>query len=194
MANDDHLLVKAFDRHRDESSFRQLYRQHTPAVFAMAIRLSGSHAEAEELTQEAWCRAVERFDTFRRQSTVRTWLIGILINCHREAIRKQARTRPASDDEIERLSDELVTPLPVSPRKPADPIDVERALSKLPDGYREVILLHDLNGYTHKEIANMLGIQEGTSKSQLKRGRDYLRNLLRETTKTSSAADKRGTS
>lgn len=193
MTADDKHLVRDFVRRRDERSFRRLYKLHTPAIFAMAIRLSGSHTEAEELTQEAWCRAVERLDTFRQQSTVRTWLIGILINCHREAVRKGARARPAPEEEIEALSNSLVTPFPVVTRTPADPIDIERALSKLPDGYREVVLLHDLNGFTHKEIAGMLGIQEGTSKSQLKRGRDHLRGLLRAQPVGSESSDKRGT-
>lgn len=193
MALDDYRLLRRFERRRDEESFRLLYRQHTPVIFAMAIRLSGSHAEAEELTQEAWCRAVQRFDTFRRQSSLRTWLIGILINCHREAARRYARMRAASGEELEKLSDAQVTPLPVASCAPAEPIDIERALSKLPEGYREVVLLHDLNGYTHKEIAQILDIQEGTSKSQLKRGRDYLRRLIGSPAAESGATDKRGT-
>lgn len=175
MSTDDRQLVADFARHRDEQSFRRLYRRHTPAMFAMAMRLGGARADAEELVQEAWCRAIERFDSFRHESALRTWLIGIVVNCHREALRRRASTQALTDDELPAAT---VTPLPVSTRSRAEPIDVERALRELPHGYREVVLLHDLNGYTHKEIAAMLGIQEGTSKSQLARGREHLRILL----------------
>ncbi len=193
MTADDSVLLETFERRRDERSFRKLYRRHTPSMFAMAVRLSGSQAEAEELTQEAWCRAVERFGAFDRRSALRTWLIGIVINCYREGVRRSAKTRPATDAELENLSDSPVTALPVSRRTQAEPIDVERALSRLPPGYREVVLLHDLNGFTHKEIAVMLGIQEGTSKSQLKRGREQLRSLLASPAGRSEYTDKRGT-
>ncbi|MDX1517272.1 MAG: RNA polymerase sigma factor [Woeseiaceae bacterium] len=191
MTDDDDTLIRNFAARRDESSFRRLYRRHTPAMFAMAVRLRGSHSEAEELTQEAWCRAVERFDRFDRRSALRTWLIGILINCFREDVRRRRRSHSASESELQKLSDSLVTPLPVTRRTPAEPIDVERALSKLPAGYREIVLLHDLNGYTHKEIAAMLGIQEGTSKSQLTRGREHLRKLLAAAPAVSRSTDKR---
>lgn len=193
MTADDSILLETFERRRDERSFRQLYRRHTPSMFAMAVRLSGSQAEAEELTQEAWCRAVERFSAFDRRSALKTWLIGIVVNCYREAVRRNTRSRPATDAELENLSDSPVTALPVSRRTPAEPIDLERALSRLPPGYREVVLLHDLNGFTHKEIAAMLDIEEGTSKSQLARGREHLRALLASPATRSEQIDKRGT-
>lgn len=194
MSDDDEALLRRFAKRRDEASFRRLYRRHTPAVFAMALRLCGSEARAEELTQDAWCRAVERIDAFGRRSAFRSWLIGILINCFREALREDRKSRPATEAEMEKLSESLVTPLPVARQAPAERIDVERALSKLPPGYREIVLLHDLNGYTHREIAAMLGIQEGTSKSQLTRGRDHLRRLLAASPACSAPSDRRGSS
>lgn len=184
--------IRDFARRRDETSFRRLYRLHTPALFAMAMRLSGSQTDAEEIVQDTWCRAAENFSTFRKDSALRTWLTSIVINCWRESIRKQSRMRPTSNDELESMSDALVTSLPVTPQTPADPIDIERALSRLPEGYREVVLLHDLNGYTHREIAGLLGIREGTSKSQLTRGRQQLRALLSPA--ESESITKRGTS
>lgn len=171
---DDHGLVARFRRRRDAASFRALYRHVTPAVYATAVRLAGSGARAEDLTQEAWVRAVERLDAFDGRSTFRTWLTGIVVNCHREAVRRQSRP----DRDAAAHDDALVTSLAVTPRAPADALDLERALTQLAPGYREIVLLHDVSGYTHREIATMLEISEGTSKSQLKRGREQLRALL----------------
>lgn len=184
-------LLQAFLRHRSESNFRELYRCHTPVLFAMAMRLSGSTPGAEELTQDAWCRAVERIDQFNSKSQFRTWLTGILINCYRETVRAAIRMPTASDSDLANLRDATITPF----RKPGDQssgdqlsdvLDIERALSNLPPGYKEVVLLHDLGGYTHQEIAAMLEISDGTSKSQLKRGRERLRTLLLESSANSA--------
>lgn len=168
-------IAAEFIKRRDEASFRALYRQHTPMIFGMAMRLSASRASAEELVQEAWVRAVERIDQFRSRSRFSTWLGGILINCHRERMRRQARfvATPPPDPGAE-----VIDVFAGRHAASADPTDVDRALGKLADGYREVVLLHDLYGYTHAEIAAMLGIEVGTSKSQLARGRAQLRRVL----------------
>lgn len=168
-------LLEAFSRQRDETAFRALYRMHTPMLYAMAMRLSGSGSDADELVQEAWVRAVERHDRFAGRSRYRTWLVGILINCHRESAKRRRRRLLSLIDDGHPESVESASPAAPAP---ADAIDVDRALADLPDGYREVVILHDLNGYTHREIAAMLDIQEGTSKSQLNRGRARLRQLL----------------
>ena len=170
------MLVTAFGRQRDETSFRELYRLYTPMLYAMAVRLSGSQSEAEELTQEAWVRAVERHDRYDSRSKYSTWVTGILINCAREARRRRARTPLATDRQA--AAAHSVAAFPAAAPLRADPIDVERALATLPDGFREVVILHDVNGYTHQEIGTMLNIQPGTSKSQLARGRSRLRQLL----------------
>ncbi len=88
----------------------------------------------------------------------------------------------------------IVAPFPGTQKSQADAIDVERALSRLPDGYREAVILHDVHGYTHKEIAAMLQIEEGTSKSQLNRGRARLRELLTNTMPSGNGRGERGTS
>lgn len=172
----EHLLLESFRRERDESSFRALYRRHTPMLFAMAIRLTGKRSEAEELTQEPWVRAVESINQFDGRALLSTWLTGILLNCLREARRRYARDHAAIDD-AESASAKIFPVFP-GPHTLVDTTEVERALSQLAAGYREVVLLHDVYGYTHLEIADMLGIQEGTSKSQLMRGRAQLRVLL----------------
>lgn len=187
---DDRLLVEAFGMRRQESAFRELYRRHTPMLFALAVRLSGSRNEAEELTQEAWVRAVEQHDRFDSRSKYSTWVTGILINCAREARRRNARTPLATKTQSDAA--ESVKAFPGSAPFRAHPIDLERALARLPDGFREVVILHDVNGYTHREIGEMLSIEPGTSKSQLARGRTRLRQLL--ASDSESNIDQRGTS
>lgn len=167
-----------FVRTRDEESFRRLYRAHTPALYALAMRLTGGRrADSEELVQEAWVRAVERIDRFGRRSRFRTWLSGILVNCYRELVRSRIRgPRSLEEAGVEAAAERHA----VARKHPnrAEPADVERAIAGLADGYREVLILHDLNGFTHQEIADLLGIAVGTAKSQLARGRARLRQRL----------------
>lgn len=167
-------LVEAFSRRRDETSFRRLYRAFSPLLFGFALRMTRHRGEAEDLVQETWCRAVARHDTFARNARYGSWLMGILLNCQREAARRRSREGPAADGE---QSDAVADPLSAHP---ALHVDLERALAALPSGYREIVILHDVNGHTHQEIAAMLGISDGTSKSQLARGRALLRAWLGE--------------
>jgi RNA polymerase sigma-70 factor, ECF subfamily len=165
---DDLALVERFLRARSEDAFRALYRSHTPALYALALRLTaGDQSEAEDLVQECWVRAVRALPSFRAQSALRTWLSGLLVNVRRERMRSDWRTADAPDLEP--------TAAPVAAD---DALDLERAITALPDGARDVFVLHDVYGYTHREIADMLGIVEGTSKSQLTRARTLLRSAL----------------
>jgi RNA polymerase sigma-70 factor, ECF subfamily len=166
--NDDLALVRAFLRTRGEDAFRSLYRAHTPALYALALRLTaGDQGEAEELVQESWVRAVRALSTFRAQSALRSWLCGFLVNIRRERIRTDWRMVDAPD--VEPMANPVGTDAA---------LDLERAIGGLPDGARDVFVLHDVYGYTHREIAEMLGIVEGTSKSQLTRARTLLRSAL----------------
>lgn len=163
----DRELVAAFIARRDEAAFRALYRRHTPALYAFALRLtSGREADAEDLLQDAWIRAADRVRGFAWQSALRTWLCGILVNCWRERVRRRTPDLAAPRDES-----------PVQPDAGAG-LDLDRAIASLPDGYRAVVVLHDVEGYTHEEIAGLLGIDAGTSKSQLSRARRTLRTWL----------------
>jgi len=165
---DDLALVERFLRGRGEDAFRALYRAHTPALYALALRLTGGdEGEAEDLVQESWVRALTALRSFRGQSALRSWLCGVLVNVRRGRIRVDWRTIDAPDAE----------PL-AEATSPDDAIDLERAIATLPDGARDVYVLHDVEGYTHREIANLLGIVEGTSKSQLNRARVLLRSSL----------------
>ena len=165
---DDLALVARFLRGRGEDAFRALYRAHTPALYALAVRLTGGDkGEAEDLVQESWVRALTALRTFRAQSALRSWLCGVLVNVRRGRIRADWRIVDAPD--VEPLADTTCDD---------DVIDLERAIAALPEGARDVYVLHDVHGYTHREIADLLGIVEGTSKSQLNRARFLLRISL----------------
>lgn len=161
-------LVHAFLRDGDEAAFRALYRRETPVLYRLGLRLLGDEPRAEDAVQETWIRAAARLSAFRFESSLRTWLVGILVNCCREARR---RLRPvAAEVPTERGA---VAPQPVT-----DAIDLERAIADLPAGCREVFVLHELMGHTHEEIATLLGVDAGTSKSQLFLARRKLRERL----------------
>lgn len=164
----DLALVQRFLRSRGEDAFRALYRAHTPGLYGLALRLTGGdQPEAEDLVQECWVRAVRSLESFRAESALRTWLCGFLVNARRERIRNAWRTVDLLDADS-----------PVPAGTDGSPVDLERAIAALPPGARDVFVLHDVQGYTHREIAMMLEIATGTSKSQLTRARALLRTSL----------------
>jgi RNA polymerase sigma-70 factor (ECF subfamily) len=174
---DDRQLVSAYLRDREENAFRALYRRHSSLLYGSILRLArGDAEEAQELLQLTWIRAAENLHRFRWESSLRSWLTGIAINCHRDALRRRKRRRT---DPIESVTIEALPSLPRSHRE-IGRLDLERAIAQLPDGYREVLLLHDVEGYTHDEIGEMMGIRNGTSKSQLSRARRAVRSWLGE--------------
>jgi RNA polymerase sigma-70 factor (ECF subfamily) len=165
----DQDLVSRFVARGDEEAFRLLFRRYTPRLYAMALRLTGRRDQAEDIVQVAWLRAASQIGAFEWRSSLATWLTGITINCAREARRRPAPELVAADA-LERL------PAPLAPA--GDRVDLERAIAALPDGYREVLVLHDVDGMTHEEIAAALGIAAGTSKSQLFHARRTVRRWL----------------
>jgi len=173
-ADTDRDLVRMFLGSRDEAAFRALYRAHTPPLYRIARRLlRGNGQDAEELVQTTWIRATGGLHRFRWGSSLRTWLTGILINCSRERLRDHAAAPDAGDGGLELRGEAAARP-GFAPER----LDLERAIASLPDGYREVLVLHDIEGYSHREISGLLGIDEGTSKSQLSRARNAVRHRL----------------
>jgi len=160
---DDRLLRQL--RLGDEGAFRELYRLHTPRLYAVTLRLLSRSSDAEDAVQEAWLRAVRSLGAFRRESSFATWLTGIGIRCALEILRKRS---PSFNDPLE----------PSVETVPHLTVDLERAIAELPDGYRAVLVLHDVEGHTHEEIAALLQIEPGTSKSQLFHARRTLRAYL----------------
>lgn len=174
----DRELVQGFLRTRGESEFRILYRRHTPALYRMAWRLVGA-GRAEDVVQEAWWRAAQALSGFEWRSALRTWLTAILIRCCRESQREPAAVVAFTREPAAEAPEPGITA--------ADALDLERGLAALPPGYREVIVLHDVEGMTHEEIARALKIVPGTSKSQLARARRALREFLAGDPRASNA-------
>jgi RNA polymerase sigma-70 factor, ECF subfamily len=169
----DRRLVTAFLRKRGERSFRELYRRHTPRMLRLGRRLAGGGAgNAEDIVQEAWVRAVSVLDRFAWRSSLGTWLGGFVVHVaqeHRRFARSEAAASPPAGEDEEAVSDWA---------DPVTLIALDGALRDLPPGFRSVLALHDVGGFTHAEIAELLGIEIGTSKSQLARARDRLRSRL----------------
>jgi RNA polymerase sigma-70 factor (ECF subfamily) len=166
----DRDLVRAFIEHGDEEAFRALFRRHTPRLYATARRLTGGTGrDAEDVVQSAWLRAARQLRDFEWRSALSTWLTGIVINCAREL----RRARPGGE-----VSAAVLEHQP-APARAGIGLDLDRAIAALPDGYREVLVLHDVEGMTHTEIAAALGIAAGTSKSQLFHARRAVRRWLR---------------
>lgn len=169
----DRREVSAVIERRDERAFRSLYARHTPVLFGMALRLvDGSQHDAEDVVQETWLRAVQKLKDFTWRSSLRTWLTGIVINCCRE------RWRDSPPDTTSEIHDSTGAGADDEALAMVTRVDLERALASLHPGYRAVLLLHDVEGWTHASIAKQLGIAEGTAKSQLFHARFAMRRTL----------------
>jgi len=151
----------------DEEAFRGLYRAHAPALYRHALRHGSGPADAEEIVQETWLRAARGLGSFRWEASLRGWLMVVARNVALERRRKGARLVLVEEPE-ERAAE----------RRPDVGVDLERAVAGLGERAREVLLLHDVEGLTHEEIAEVLEIEVGTSKSQLSRARATLRRAL----------------
>jgi RNA polymerase sigma-70 factor (ECF subfamily) len=171
-ATDDRDLVRAVTSAQDELAFGTLYDRHTPALYRLALRLLGNASDAEDVVHDAWMRAAGGFADFAWRSSLRTWLSGIVVNCARELWRLHGRSDVALHDSPEPGTDDAAI------HGTFDRLELERALATLATGYREVLVLHDVEGYTHEEIAGLLSVTTGTSKSQLSRARQALRRAL----------------
>jgi RNA polymerase sigma-70 factor, ECF subfamily len=168
---DDRQLVARFSRAQDESAFRALYRKHTPLLYRLALRMTGDAGNAADIVQDTWVRAVQALPAFRWESRLSTWLAGIAINRSREELR---RREPAN------ALNGAAAPAGHAGMHPGQRVDLERAIASLPSGYREVLLLHDVEGLTHEEIAQALAIEASTSRSQLTRARAAMRSWLEQ--------------
>ena len=159
-------------RSGDEQVFRRLYRRHTPRLYSFSLRLLGGEVtDAEDVVQETWVRAVRQLRGFRWRSSLGTWLCGIAHNLCRERLRR-SRTRDGKEA-VAAPAARASEPGPGGLR-----LDLERAIALLPARCRAVLVLHDLEGWTHQEIARDLGIAAGTSKSQLFEARRRVRSWL----------------
>lgn len=164
-----------------------LYRRHSARVYTVVRRIAGDDAHAEDCAQEAWLRALRALPDFRGHARFSTWLHRIAVNCALHARRQETRLGARETELPAELADACATPRPLLRMR------LEEAIARLPDGMRRVLVLHDVEGYTHQEIGEMLGVTAGTCKSQLFKARARMREMLRGGSGTEKPARK-GTS
>jgi len=148
--------------------FEDLYRQYKAKVFSTAYRMLSNHADAEDVTQDIFVKVFQKLPTFRGDSAVSTWIYRIAVNACLDFRRRRKRHETVPlNDEAEQVSVGLNLGRLI-----------EGVIPKMPAGYREVFVLHDIQGLKHEEIGKILGITDGASKSQLHRARAFLRREL----------------
>jgi RNA polymerase sigma-70 factor (ECF subfamily) len=156
----------------DVRAFEEVYRTHLPRVHSLVRRMAGGR-DTDELTQDVFVRVWQKLATFRGDSSFTTWLHRLAVNVVIERFRTEHTRRQRMHD-----GEEIFETL-AGPAASRDlSMDFETALEKLPDGAREIFVLHDVEGYKHHEIATLLDISAGTSKAQLHRARMMLRKHL----------------
>lgn len=161
----------------DVGAFEQLYRRHHRRVHGVIVRLVGqASGRAEDLTQEAFVRAWQALPAFRFESAISTWLHRLAVNTALMELRSR-RSRPWQDDDEDAL-DSIATPDTAG--RAVLGRDLERAVASLPPRARAVLVLHDVEGWKHEEIAGELGMAVGSSKAQLHRARGLLRARIGE--------------
>ena len=174
----DHVLARDAAK-GDMAAFEELYRRHNRRVYSVCLRMTHNVSEAEDLTQDAFIQLFRKIGSFRGDSAFTTWLHRLTVNQVLMHFRKRSV-------KLEKTTEEGETPVQIvqgsenPDRMPViDRISLDRATSQLPPGYRSVFILHDVEGHDHEEIAKILGVAVGTSKSQLHKARMKLRRLLR---------------
>ena len=174
----DDLALAARCRQGELGAFEELYRAHAGRLYSVALRMVGNTADAEDLLQEIFLSAHRKLESFRGESSLGTWLYRLAVNLCLDYLR--SRTGRASHL-TDPLDDDTALPEPAG-RGLADRtisrMDLERALTQLPPGCRTAFVLHDVEGLEHREIGEVMGIAEGTSKSQVHKARLRLRSLL----------------
>jgi RNA polymerase sigma-70 factor (ECF subfamily) len=156
----------------DAAAFERLYRTHVARIHSLARRMLGG-GDADEVTQDIFVRTWQKLGTFRGDSAFATWLHRLAVNVIIERRRGYALQRQRMADDVEAIDRATV-----APARADLSVDFEAAMTRLPDGAREIFVLHDVEGYKHREIAALLDITAGTSKRQLHRARLLLRKRL----------------
>ena len=158
----------------DQGAFRELYDSNVDRIYRLAYRMAGEEDLARDFTQEAFVRAYQKLEQFRGDSAFSTWLHAIAVSVSLNGLRKiqRHRGRERTFEEAPDLA------LAVRPADPEIKTRLKDAIDGLPELYRTVFLMHDLEGYSHNEIAGALDVAEGTSKARLSRARAKLRDML----------------
>jgi RNA polymerase sigma-70 factor (ECF subfamily) len=180
----EHEAIRRAQR-GDSDAFERIYRLHSRRVYALCLRMAGNPAEAEDLTQEAFLTVLRKIQTFRGQSAFSTWLHRVAVNLVLMRLRKKTSLESSpekineQDGDRGRSREELSGP-DLLLAGSIDRVNLERAIGQLAPCHKLVVELHDIQGYKHKEIAQIMDWSIGNSKAQLHRARRHLRELLRE--------------
>ncbi len=169
----DHEIIAEVLR-GDVRAERRLYDAHVDRIYRLAYRMAGDETLARDFTQDTFIRAFERLADFRGESSLATWLHSIAVSVILNGLKKVRRIhgREIGGDELPEVT------VTAREAEPDLKVRLKRAIDALPEGYRTVFVMHDVEGYTHEEIGAALGIQSGTSKAQLFRARAKLRTEL----------------
>jgi RNA polymerase sigma-70 factor (ECF subfamily) len=173
---DQDAALVARCRAGDLTAFEELYRQHATRLYNLAHRMLGQAEDAEDLLQETFLTAFRKLDTFKGESALGTWLYRLGMNLCLDRL----RSRAAKQQQVTDLLDESVAHGPTTPLSAVSRLDLERAIASLPEGSRAAFLLHDVEGFDHREVGTILGIAEGTSKSQVHKARLRIRAFLHQ--------------
>jgi RNA polymerase sigma-70 factor (ECF subfamily) len=166
----------------DAEAFEVLYSLHKRRVYSLCLRMTANASEAEDLTQEAFLQLFRKIATFRGESAFSTWLHRMAVNVVLMQLRKKGLPVVPLEDPVESEEESPKKEMGAADLKLTGSLDrmqLERAIKRLPAGYRTIFVLHDVEGYEHNEIAGIVGCSIGNSKSQLHKARLKLRDLLR---------------
>jgi RNA polymerase sigma-70 factor (ECF subfamily) len=165
-------------QHGDAAAFEEVYRAHAGRLYSLVFRMAGSTHDAEDLLQEIFLHAYRKMASFRGDSSLGTWLYRLAVNHCLDVLRgRQAKMTRVTDSLDEEGAAEPASATPLVPTA-VSRLDLERAIARLPAGCRTAFVLHDVEGFEHNEIATLLGVSEGTSKSQVHKARMKLRAML----------------
>lgn len=152
----------------------ELYRRLSPRMFAVCLRYAGNSEEAEDILQEGFIKVFKKLDSFRSEGSFEGWVRRIFVNTAIEHFRRKRYLSPVTEKEENTIEAKFTSVLDELAEK-----DILALVQELSPGYRTVFNMYVVEGYTHKEIADMLGISEGTSKSQLSRAKVILQDMVR---------------
>jgi RNA polymerase sigma-70 factor (ECF subfamily) len=182
----------------DAAAFEFLYQLHGRRVYALCLRMVSNPADAEDLAQEAFLQLFRKISTFRGESAFSTWLHRMTVNVVLMRLRKKSLPTDSLEETIDPDAENSAPKRDVGAPDlrlsgAVDRVNLERSIEKLPPGYRTVFVLHDVQGYEHNEIADLMGCSVGNSKSQLHKARTRLRELLQEEVRDQARQERQAT-
>ena len=160
------------------AAFEILYERYHRRTYSLALRMTGNQTEAEDLTQEVFIQLFRKVGSFRGDSAFSTWLHRMTVNQVLMHFRRRSVKNEKTSEDGEMPEQPVIGSSDPNKMQVVDRIALKNAIAQLPDGYRNVFILHDVKGYEHEEVARQMGISVGTSKSQLHKARLKLRGLL----------------